>query len=35
MKAETADGYLRDGCVFKEDVNIPDTMNAIVKYSTA
>ena len=34
VKAEAADGYLRDGCVFKEDVNIPDTMNAIVKYSS-
>jgi predicted dehydrogenase len=31
--AESADGYLRDGCVFKEDVDIFDTMNAIVKYS--
>jgi predicted dehydrogenase len=30
---EKADGYLRDGCVFKEDVNIPDTMNAVVHYS--
>jgi predicted dehydrogenase len=31
---ESADGYLRDGCVFKEDVDIPDTMNAVVKYSS-
>jgi predicted dehydrogenase len=31
---EKADGYLRDGCVFREDVDIPDTMNAIVRYST-
>jgi predicted dehydrogenase len=30
---EKADGYLRDGCVFKEDINIPDTMNAVVRYS--
>jgi len=30
---EKADGYLRDGCVYKEDVNIPDTMNAVVRYS--
>jgi predicted dehydrogenase len=30
---EKADGYLRDGCVFREDVNIPDTMNAVVRYS--
>jgi predicted dehydrogenase len=34
VEAEKADGYLRDGCVFREDVNIPDTMNAVVKYST-
>jgi predicted dehydrogenase len=34
VEAEMADGYLRDGCVFREDVNIPDTMNAVVKYST-
>jgi predicted dehydrogenase len=33
VDCEKADGYLRDGCVFKEDVNIPDTMNAVVKYS--
>jgi predicted dehydrogenase len=32
-ECEKADGYLRDGCVFKEDVNIPDTMNAVVRYS--
>ena len=31
---EKADGYLRDGCVFKEDVDISDTMNAVVRYST-
>jgi len=31
---EKADGYLRDGCVFREDVDIPDTMNAVVRYST-
>jgi predicted dehydrogenase len=30
---EKADGYLRDGCVFKQDIDIPDTMNAIVRYS--
>ena len=34
VDCEKADGYLRDGCVFKEDVDIPDTMNAIVRYST-
>jgi predicted dehydrogenase len=31
--AESADGYHRDGCVFKEDINIFDTMNAVVRYS--
>jgi predicted dehydrogenase len=31
--AESADGYLRDGCVFREDVDIFDTMNAVVQYS--
>jgi predicted dehydrogenase len=34
VDTEKADGYLRDGCVFKEDVNIPDTMNAVVRYSS-
>jgi predicted dehydrogenase len=33
VDCEEADGYLRDGCVFKEDVDIPDTMNAVVRYS--
>ncbi len=33
VDCEKADGYLRDGCVFREDVDIPDTMNAIVRYS--
>ena len=33
VDCEQADGYLRDGCVFKEDVDIPDTMNAVVRYS--
>ena len=27
------DGYLRDGCVFREDCDIWDTMNAVVSYS--
>ena len=31
VDCESADGYLRDGCVFREDVNIPDTMNAVVQ----
>ncbi len=29
---ESFDGYLRDGCVFKEDINIFDKMNASIKY---
>lgn len=29
---EKHDGYLRDGCVFKEDVNIFDKMAATIKY---
>ncbi|MET0556103.1 MAG: Gfo/Idh/MocA family oxidoreductase [Vicinamibacteria bacterium] len=33
VEAESADGYQRDGCVFKEDIDIFDTMNAVVKYS--
>jgi predicted dehydrogenase len=33
VDTESADGYHRDGCVFREDVNIPDTMNAVVRYS--
>ena len=30
---EDVDGYHRDGCVFKEDIDIYDTMGALVKYS--
>jgi predicted dehydrogenase len=30
---EDADGYHRDGCVFREDVDIYDSMTAVVKYS--
>jgi predicted dehydrogenase len=30
---EDVDGYHRDGCVFREDVDIYDTMSAIIKYS--
>jgi predicted dehydrogenase len=33
-QAESEDGYLRDGCVFKEDINIWDTMSATVRYSS-
>jgi predicted dehydrogenase len=32
-QAEDVDGYHRDGCVFREDIDIWDTMNALVKYS--
>ena len=32
-QAEDVDGYFRDGCVFREDVDIYDTMAANVKYS--
>ena len=31
--AESVDGYHRDGCVFREDCDIFDTMNAVVRYS--
>ncbi|GAA4460268.1 Gfo/Idh/MocA family oxidoreductase [Nibrella saemangeumensis] len=30
---EKHDGYLRDGCVFKEDVNIYDKMAATIRYA--
>ena len=32
-ECESADGYNRDGCVYKNDVDIYDAMSAIVKYS--
>jgi predicted dehydrogenase len=32
-KCEDVDGYYRDGCVFREDIDIFDNMQAIVKYS--
>jgi predicted dehydrogenase len=34
VDCEPADHYQRDGCVFREDVNIPDTMNAVVRYTS-
>ena len=34
VNAEKADGYLRDACVFRDDIDIFDTMNAVVKYSS-
>jgi predicted dehydrogenase len=32
VECESEDGYLRDGCVWREDINIYDTMTVIVKY---
>ena len=32
---EVIDGYKRDGCVFREDVDTFDTMSAVVKYASA
>ncbi len=32
-ECESFDGYNRDGCVYKDDVDIYDTMSAIVRYS--
>jgi predicted dehydrogenase len=32
-EAESVDGYLRDGCVFKHDIDIWDTMSATIRYS--
>ena len=31
--AESADGYHRDGCVFRDDCDIYDTMSALVRYA--
>ena len=33
VDCESADGYLRDACVFREDIDIYDTMTAQVMYS--
>jgi predicted dehydrogenase len=33
VACEDVDGYHRDGCVFREDIDIYDTMSALVKYS--
>lgn len=30
--AEKDDGYIRDKCIFREEIDIYDTMNALVKY---
>ena len=29
------DGYVRDGCVYREDIDIPDTMTANIRYENA
>lgn len=34
VACESADGYLRDGCVFREDIDIYDTMTALVRYTS-
>jgi len=34
FKAEHVDGYRRDGCCFNKNINIYDTMNAIVTYKS-
>lgn len=34
LDQEHHDGYFRDRCVFRPDIDIEDTMNVIVKYST-
>lgn len=31
-ECESEDGYLRDGCVWSEDIDIYDTMSVVVKY---
>jgi predicted dehydrogenase len=32
VDCESEDGYLRDGCVWREDINIYDSMSVVVKY---
>ncbi|MEP7345525.1 MAG: Gfo/Idh/MocA family oxidoreductase [Gemmatimonadaceae bacterium] len=32
VNCESEDGYTRDGCVFREDIDIFDTMNVVAKY---
>ena len=34
LDQEKYDGYLRDRCVFRPDIDIEDTMNVVVKYDT-
>ena len=33
VNCESEDGYTRDGCVYREDIDIFDTMNVVAKYS--
>jgi predicted dehydrogenase len=35
LDQEKHDGYFRDRCVFRPDINIEDTMNVIVKYDSS
>lgn len=32
LEAESEDGYIRDACVFSDEIDIEDTMSAIVQY---
>ena len=32
VDCESEDGYLRDGCLWRQDINIYDTMSVVVKY---
>jgi predicted dehydrogenase len=34
VSAESEDGYLRDGCVYRRDINVWDTMTLNVRYHT-
>ncbi|MBI5689516.1 MAG: Gfo/Idh/MocA family oxidoreductase [Verrucomicrobia bacterium] len=34
LEQEAHDGYLRDRCVFREEIDIEDTLNALVTYDT-
>jgi predicted dehydrogenase len=34
VECESEDGYLRDGCVWKEDIDIYDTMAVTIKYES-
>ncbi len=34
LQNEQFDGYFRDRCVFRSDIDIEDTMNVVVKYDT-